>query len=1293
MKTFVTPGFHSDVVWLEDQRDYAVSLFSDFRQHLLAAKRDPDFGFFVHELTYLKPYLDSHPEDRDFLRQLIAEGRVGTGGSHSQPSETIVQGESLIRNIQYGRWYHEGFLHDRPEIYMPWDVFGHTSQLAQILKKSRFLGCIWSKNIRGARAVFWHQSQDGSILLFRRVDYGLGIDRGGRGFPVTNEEEFWEHIAQHTPEMASLGFSVNLRLDAVDFKPPSAWVVGKCGRFKEGKGVPQPVIFSGVAHRHWFREAKKEIKEKNLDIPVLARDFEWHHQGTALSRAEFKIANRIAESRLLDAEKWATLAALYGASYPDRALDKAWRQLLFLHHHDAITGTMNDRSYLDLMSGLRESLELASETRSRAAGALASLVNTEKTFRGEPAIPIVIFNSLNWNRTDLVELSVDVTSLQTNSLAVVSSAGENILFEVLEKETDSAGLLKRVRLLLRAEEVPSFGYATFYIRPSKEPLPEAKEVESFEIENEFFKIEVDPLKGGHLVSIFDKKAGREILDTTRGFGNEIVVMEEVGGRREPSWEVFTDGVRFFSRNFPATVRVLHGPLTQKILVQGKTHLADRYQVVTLARGIRRIDFETEISNHTAPHWLYAVTFPVKLKGAEPIFEDRFGFLTKRKSKGKFSFQTSQAWNYSEAGVRKANRWIELGTNGQILKGKMPVATFGMTHLLYPHDREVQQLGFALQSALIRRGIPVSPTYDDYDWPRRKSLPHEDSILPKPEEYDEDLPYGTSFRISLDVESQNKYTQRVLEQLPESTRRAFESRLKEDGTAVLLTVDEKIPDGWSPLPVLLISAKDSAVLRSRLESLAEKIAESGQAVLASEEVDERGHFSLDDYGVALLNIGTELNSVEKDNTLVHFLFHTAAWGGASWEKDKLPFFLVPEFRRQRFFYSLYPHSGDVRQGHTVQKGWEINTPLLAEETTRHPGPLSEKMAFIQTDSNQVVLTSFKPADNPTARLHAGPVDLTKGVALRGYETWGDPHSLSVRTHFTLKGASLANLMEEKEEEISLNGNSFEFSFGPNAIETFLLKAEMQQALTGTSLGKEKENMPALFSRFWTHNVGAAPLGYAPVGITLLGQIQSKMHIDQSGVTVAEFQVGVVNNYVNRPLETVVEIEVPEPWRVLPEKIEISLPPGGHTIETVTLDLGPWRGPKEGFIRARLSDGADEYEDVLEISGTFTPGWNTNLKENQIIVTLENPWRQKLTGAVEIISPTEAWPESIIGKTSILEIGPRLVPFELEPGETKQVVFRASLPLRQPGTRDDDLWIIAKLMCNGHVDYKPVMGRIR
>ncbi len=1290
MKIYVTPGFHSDVVWLEDQRDYAVSLLGNVRQNLIGCRRDPDYGLFLHELTYLKPYLDLYPQDREFVKKLIQEGRLGTGGSHSQPSETIVQGESLIRNIQYGRWYHEKFLGDIPEIYMPWDVFGHTSQLAQILKKSRFVGCIWSKSIRGARAVFWHEAPDGSVLLFKRMDYGLSIWKDGRGIPVETEEDFWLHASLHLPEIASLGLSIDSRLDTIDFKPPSSWMIGRCKELKEGKGKPHQVIISGQAHRHWFRKAKDEIKQKNLDIPVIARDFEWYHQGTALSRTEYKIGNRIAENRVLEAEKWGTLAALFGATYPDRALDKAWRQLLFLHHHDAITGTMNDRSYLDLLSGIREALELASDSRQKAVEALASLVDTH--FH-KPAIPAVVFNSLNWERTDLVEIKADVSSLKTKGLALKDASGKSVLFEVVSKTADKSGLLKDVTIWARPEKVPSFGYTTLYLFASEEALPEAIEVEARHIENDFYRVEVSDEAGGNIVSILDKETGREVLDTNNGFGNELVAMEEVGGRREPSWEVFTNGRRFFARDYPAKITVYRGPLTQRIVVEGDMFFeVKRRQEILLTHGVKRIDFNTTLKNFRISHQLYAVIFPVSIQGAEPIFEDRFAYLTKRKSRYKYIFQTSQNWNYSDAGVRKANRWIDLTANGKILSQGKPIATFGMVHLIYPHRREVQKEGFRLQSALIAKGVPVTPTYDDYDWHRRRSLPLEDAEMPTPKDFNEDLPYGTSFRVALDVNSENQYTQRVLEQVEPQVRRAFENRLASDGVAVLLTTDRKIPDCWPPLPVLLISARDVESLGKKVENFSRILGEKAELNLTKEEIDSAQNFVLDDYGVALLNNGTLLNSVEKDNTIVHFLFHTAAWGNTPWGKDRLPFFFVPEYRIQRFFYSLYPHSGDVRQAQTVQKGWEYNNPLLAVKTGIHAGSLPAKKAFIETGNNEVILTSLKPADNPVATLNAGEVDITKGLVLRGYEANGFSRKETFTLNFPFSSAERANLMEEPEEKLEISGQNFSLTFGANSIETILLKARPSSTLKGKILGKEHESIQPIFTRFWAHNVGAAPLGYEPVAVTLHGPVESGIHIGQGGVTLANFKVGLVNNYLNRHLKGKIVFQTAKPWRTVPDSLDVELPPGGQLLEEITLDLGPRIQRKKGLVRAIFTDGEETCEDILEVGGTFLPEWQTEKEGKNVRVFVKNPYPDVLNGAVELITPMETWPKELVGNYSLVGIFPRVWGFNLQPGESQTLLFEASRELGQEGTSDKDLWIFAKLMCNGHVDYIPVQGLI-
>ncbi len=59
----------------------------------------------------------------------------------------------------------------------------------------------------------------------------------------------------------------------------------------------------------------------------------------------------------LDGERLATLAWLAGAPYPAESLDKAWRQLSYGAHHDAITGTEGDQVYLDLLAGWREAWE------------------------------------------------------------------------------------------------------------------------------------------------------------------------------------------------------------------------------------------------------------------------------------------------------------------------------------------------------------------------------------------------------------------------------------------------------------------------------------------------------------------------------------------------------------------------------------------------------------------------------------------------------------------------------------------------------------------------------------------------------------------------------------------------------------------------------------------------------------------------------------------------------------------------------------------------------------------------
>ena len=111
--------FHYDPVWWDTQGEFTESrlllpgedgslpevrtAFELVALHLDEARRDPDYKFVLAEIDYLKPYLDTHPEDRADLRRFLAEGRVEiVGGNYNEPNTNLTGAESTIRNAVYG---------------------------------------------------------------------------------------------------------------------------------------------------------------------------------------------------------------------------------------------------------------------------------------------------------------------------------------------------------------------------------------------------------------------------------------------------------------------------------------------------------------------------------------------------------------------------------------------------------------------------------------------------------------------------------------------------------------------------------------------------------------------------------------------------------------------------------------------------------------------------------------------------------------------------------------------------------------------------------------------------------------------------------------------------------------------------------------------------------------------------------------------------------------------------------------------------------------------------------------
>jgi alpha-mannosidase len=1316
---FYLEGFHVDPVYLQDQRGYSKITLSNTNQYVQSLRADPRYGVFLSEIDYLKPYLDTHPEDREFLREAVRQGRVGTGGAYNQFNELNIGGEAIIRNILYGQEMHNAMVGRKSKSLALWDVFGHAPQLSQIMNKSGFTGVVWSKKITGFQPFFYDYALDGSRALHRRVDYAYSFSGFGSGKNYSFDN-FRKMTERKFEETQSFGSSVDLRINAADFTPPWTNLAGNVEKLESQK--PQ-IRVSGQAQDLFFDAAAEEIKLGKVKPPVTSRDKLFFHVGVMMARSDLKVAHRHTENMTLTAEKFGAIAYLRGAKYPDLALDKAWRQIFFGSHHDAITGTPSDSALLDLVHGYREAFELSKNALDDSLKFIAKQIDTKADSKfqipNSRLIPIVVFNPMNWTRNDVVTAKVE-----TSQITIRDAKGKTIPHRVISNN----------KIEFIAENVPSLGYKTFYAESNPFGVVEFGGLSSNSalkvIENEFYKITVDSRKGGAISSIFDKQAQREIINTTNGnFGNEIASLKEELTRKNviyPAWEMWTTGEKKFSTEKAAQVVQRQFNDSQTLTIDGELPNMQKFvQTISLHKNVKRIDFKTELVGYKDKDELFVVNFPLNLTGGALVTEDRFGTVVRNSSKGFLDFKTNTDKLVSGAPVYGINNWAEYGSTLTLnfvgrgdaetvrsgdkeknLSASPPIASvpFKPTALVRPHGEIYESATETIVANLIKRGVSVTPFYDDNDAARRKNLTIEDSTMPKT--LNDDIAYH-GFRIALGGESENVYSAKLLKQISAETLGKFNERLQRDGFAFLFLYDKEIPAGWRAIPTLLIVGDVQKATANLIAPIGEQKFELNLPfeTFATETNPEKVLPNVPNYGVALINNGTPAVSLENPDTLTLHLTHTAAFPGVN-----LPFEFVPENKTHVFEYALYPHAKDWREADTVKVGYDFNNPLIAVQTDIHEGKLPNEHSFFTNNyekNGNVVLTTFKVGENPLANFKTKQLENRRSFVLRFNEAEGrnktplyftfSPQPLTkddYNFHDVFWKLTPTDLLENElnggKSDRNTNMSAAKFLRGIEGfgIETFSLKVdgqvEKKEFEKRQEIGATKEPIQPVFSSYWLHNSGAAPIGNDAVKVSLrpteqMGNLSTFSWDDpynQGGITTVGGRVQVVNNYQDRNISGEIALEVPEDWRVVPDKIAYEIAANGSFTKDVVITAFPVKRNLEferasGLIKAKIEHDGQIFQDVLQIGKPFKLEWRTEKTADGVSIHIKNPHRQTIEGAVALVKPYENW---LFDEPN----APREIGFSVAPRSEITLKFAKNLS-------DADSWAIARIAYNGWVEY--------
>lgn len=124
----------------------------------------------------------------------------------------------------------------------------------------------------------------------------------------------------------------------------------------------------------------------------------------------------------------------------------------------------------------------------------------------------------------------------------------------------------------------------------------------------------------------------------------------------------------------------------------------------------------------------------------------------------------------------------------------------------------------------------------------------------------------------------------------------------------------------------------------------------------------------------------------------------------------------------FTYALYPHKESWNAAGTVEEAYKLNQRAYALE-----GALkTEGQSFVRTDRHNIILETVKPAEEG------------EEVILRLYECENSLTETTLSFAKEVKHVVECNLMEEEEQEIMAEGNTFAVTVKPYEIKTYKVR---------------------------------------------------------------------------------------------------------------------------------------------------------------------------------------------------------------------------------------------------------------
>lgn len=329
---------HIDSAWLWPVRETRRKVARTVANVLALMERYPDFTYAMSSAQQYAWLEEDHPDLFARVQQRVAEGRfIPVGGMWVESDGMIPTGESLIRQIRYGKQYFaEKFGVEPKGIWLP-DSFGYTGAFPQIAKRAGYEWFLtqkisWNDTTKFPHHTFWWEGIDGSQILTHFPPSDTYAAEVTLKELVHSERNFRDKdVSQNALMLFGYGDGGG---------GPTREMMERLHRLGNLEGSPRVEI---GRPDDFFERARADVSRETLnDVPTWKGELYLElHRGTLTSQQDMKKGCRQEESLLRTVEYLCTVAQLKNSeySYPTEQLDRIWKTLLLNQFHDILPGS------------------------------------------------------------------------------------------------------------------------------------------------------------------------------------------------------------------------------------------------------------------------------------------------------------------------------------------------------------------------------------------------------------------------------------------------------------------------------------------------------------------------------------------------------------------------------------------------------------------------------------------------------------------------------------------------------------------------------------------------------------------------------------------------------------------------------------------------------------------------------------------------------------------------------------------------------------------------------------------